>query len=316
MTENKGRKVLDFIETLSSVTMKTFAKNNSDIFDIEEENYTPEYIAEYVKSKKPINRSMVSTFCYYINLYAKYIGSEKLSKAVLAIDKTALYKEIGQTAKRFISKNEFDEIYELINVNYELNSLYKKTMLRCVWEGMFSSSLDVLKNLRASDIHGNVITLRTDSGEVYDLEVSQTLADDLVTLSNTFTRERVNRHGYFDIAVDGKYHDSCFKVENRGGTDFDRTMTQTCWYTLRELANTYIGSRFCHAKQIFVSGIMYRISIKLKEAGIDLYDAFSYDCKDKLATKIIMDEMHRCNYNKTLRSLKEVVDGYLDNFVI
>lgn len=314
MTENNGRKLIDFMETLTTPTLKAIAKKNSDLISIEEENYTTEYIKEYIKSKKHISVASVITFCYFINLYARYIGSSKLEQAVSGIDKNALWKEIGANAKRFISHEEFKEIYDLIDMGYETNTLFKKTIFRCVWEGMFSSSLDIFKNLRATDVNGNVLTLRTDDGVVYDLEVSNELAKDLIELSKNNTWERANRYGYFNVPAIGIYPDSCFKLENRKGVIDTENTKHVYWRIIRDISNNYIQSPHCHAKQIFFSGIMYRIALKLKNEGISLDDAFAYDCKDRLASKIIIDELRRCNVTTLPRSFKETVDGYLDNF--
>ena len=197
-----------------------------------------------------------------------------------------------------------------------MKTLFKKTIFRCVWEGVFSSSLDVFKNLRAEDIHETTITLRTDDGIVYDLKVTQELSDNLIELSKNHAWERSNRYGYFNVPAVGLYPDSCFKIENRKGIVDAENTKHVYWRIIREISNTYIQSPHCHAKQIFFSGIMYRIALKLKSEGISLDEAFAYDCKDRLATKIIIDELRRCNVTTLPRSFKETVDGYLDSFKI
>ena len=85
-------------------------------------------------------------------------------------------------------------------------------------EGIYNDDMSVIKNLRASDIKGNMVTLREDSGHSYDIEVSEEFAIDLKELSYIDTWERKNRYGLCKIKIEGLYSDSCFKVENRKGS--------------------------------------------------------------------------------------------------
>jgi hypothetical protein len=173
--------------------------------------------------------------------------------------------------------------------------------------------MSVVKNLRASDIHDNIITLHEDSGNTHKLEISAQLADDLKELGLINTWERKNRYSVCQIKTTGLYYDSCFKVENRNGST-EYSYRYSYYRMLRKISKEYLEYNLLPL-QLYVSGIMYRIGIKFKEHNIDMQDAFADHNRDKLVGKIIADELTRCNCDTEIRNFREIVKGHLDIFV-
>jgi len=91
--------------------------------------------------------------------------------------------------------------------------MYYKSLFRSLYEGIYSDDMSVLKNLRATDINNNIVTLREDNGNTYQMQIPADLADNLLQLpSEPFLRR--NRNATFPITVSGVYNDSCFKIEH------------------------------------------------------------------------------------------------------
>ena len=66
--------------------------------------------------------------------------------------------------------------------------------------------------------------------------------------------------------------------------------------------------------QIYISGIMHRIGLKLNEQGIIIEDAFSEHNRDRRVGQIIADELLRCNCNMEVKNFRQMIKGHLDTF--
>lgn len=257
-------------------------------------------------------KSIIGT-CYIIGLYARDTNDRDLIQMIQNIDKNRLWKKAKPNAPRkFISHNTFEETYHDIGMFEEYNTTYYQTLFRCIYEGVYSDNLDVIKNLKASDIHGNTVTLHEDNGRSYDMELSDELIDGLKELSNVNTWERNGRFGVCHINLIGESNDTCFKLENRGSQKKDAYRYSYYRY-LRKISKEYIEFNL-QPIHLFVSGIAYRIRVQLEEEGISLEDAFSYGNKDKTVSRIISNELKRCNYSIGANNFREMVKGHLDIF--
>jgi hypothetical protein len=169
-----------------------------------------------------------------------------------------------------------------------------------------------LKNLRASDVHGNIVTLHKDNGDVYDLEISSELAEDLKELGDVNTWERANSFKSYKMDIVGKYPDSCFKVETRKGFFIEERVKNNLYVHLKKMTKKYLDFDL-HPLHIFVSGILYRIGLEMNDNGMHLKDVFT-DGRDKTVVDIIKNELKRCNYNCELVTFKYLVSSHLDVF--
>lgn len=302
-----------FVKSLNAKSTLKVANSAREIGKYDYANCTPMELEQIVLSMKPNSPKAITTICYILGLYAKHLENDNMYRMIQDMDRNAIWLMAKPNApKKFISHTSFENVYHDIGVYEEYNSFYQQTLFRCLYEGIYNDDMSVIKNLRASDVNGRVITLREDSGNVYELEVSDKLADDLKKLGEVDIWERKNRFGTCKIRTTGLHSDSCFKVENRSGSS-EYSYRYTYYRILRKIAKEYLEYNLLPL-QLYVSGIMYRIGLKLKEYDIDLEDAFSYQNKNKLVGKITSDELVRCNCDTEVRNFREIVKGHLDVF--
>ena len=303
----------EFLETIDSPnTRKTF-KSLRSLGDYDYSNCTPEQLEQIILEMKPNTHKAIITICYSLGVYAKYLGDDHLYQMVQGLDRKAIWEKAKPNAtQRFISHSNFEKVYHDIGVYEELNSLYFQTLFRCVYEGIYNDDMSALKNLRASDIRGNVVTLREDNGHEYHLEISSKLAADLKELGDLHTWERKNRYGVFEMPIDGLHHDSCFKVEKRKeGSEY--SYRYSYYRLLRKIAKEYLEYSLLPL-QLYVSGIMYRIQRKLNQSGLWIDYAFAEQNRSRLVGEIIADELARCNYNIEVKAFRQLVKGHLEVF--
>ena len=262
---------------------------------------------------KPNSPKGITTILYVLSLYAKYLKDDRLYNMVQDMDRGALWIMAKPNApKKFISYSQFQETCKDIDLFEEYNSAYICTLFRCLYEGIYSDDMSVIKNLRSSDVNGNVVTLREDNGNSYELQVSDLLAKDLIKLGNINTWSRNNRYGECKIKTTGLYENSCFKVEARGGSE-EYSYRYTYYRILRKISKDYLGYNLLPL-QLYVSGIMHRIKLNLSECDISLEDAFAPKNKNRTVSNVIAEELKRCNCNTEVRNFREIVKGHIDVF--
>lgn len=302
-----------FIETLEAPNTIRVITSLQAIGEHDYTDCTPADLEEIILGMKPNSPKAIITMCWALGLYARYLKDEKLYNMVQELDRNALWvKAKPAAARKFISHSDYKQTCHIISMYEELNALYSEALFRCLYEGIYNDDMSVIKNMRGSDIHGNIITLHEDNGHSYDLEISEDLARDLIELSETVTQDRKNRYGFFQIPVEGVYPDSCFKAEVRKDNS-DYSYRYSYYRVLRKIAKEYLQYNLLPL-QLYISGIMYRIRLKLQENNISLEDAFSGNNRDKIVNKIISDELKRCNYNTDIRNFRQIVKGHLEVF--
>lgn len=303
----------DFINSIELDNTAKVAKSMAAIGDYDYSDISPVELEQIILSMKPNSQKSITTICYVLGLYAKYIQNDNMTYMVRAIDRKALWLRAKPMAsKKFISNNDFNRVCEDIMEHEEHNALYQKTLFSCIYNGIYSDDMSVLKNLRASDIQGNIATIRDDNENEHQLEIPQELADDLKRLSEDNVWWRNNRYGAFSVGIKGLYEDSCFKIEDRSGSS-EYQGRFSYYRILRKISKEYVGHSLLPL-QLYVSGIMNRIDIELNKNGYTLEDAFSDNNKDRLINKIISDELIRTGYNIEVRNFREMVKGHIDVF--
>lgn len=302
-----------FIDSIELDNTAKVAKSMAAIGDYDYSNISPVELEHIILSMKPNSPKHITTICYVLSMFAKFTNNDNMAHMVRAIDRKALWLRAKPMAsKKFISNDDFNRVCAEIIENEEHNALYQKTLFSCIYNGIYSDDMSVLKNLRASDIHGNIVTVRDDNENEHQLEVPQELADDLKRLSEDSVWWRNNRYGAFKVGIKGLYEDSCFKVEDRSGTS-EYQGRFSYYRILRKLSKEYVGYSLLPL-QLYVSGIMYRIGIALNNHGYGIEDAFADNNKDRTINKIISDELIRTGYNIEVRNFREMVKGHIDVF--
>ena len=183
----------------------------------------------------------------------------------------------------------------------------------CIWNGIYSEDLSVIKNLRGSDISDDgMIMLHEDNGHSYKLRVPERFAKDLKQLANISTWQRPNRFGICNVEMRGVYPDSVFKVEHRS-TASNGSYRFSYYSKLRKIAQNYLEHSLLPL-QLFASGLMYRIKIELDKNNIPLEEAFADNSRNKMAHLIIQKELIRCNSSIETTNFRELVKGHLESF--
>lgn len=250
-----------------------------------------------------------------ITKYAEFYGNKefvKVAKQVDPLNVWVLYCESGTKKQRFISKHAFDELIQEFQMAGELNSEYRVALLRCIYEGVWSDDWSVIINLRGSDVHGNVVTVRPDGRESFDLTVSDELAESLVELSRMNYTERQNRFGMFSIQTFGKYHDTCFKLENRKDKEIDRK--QCYWRECKKVYDVVGFEPRIKPRQLYVSGLIYKVKEELEKNGIALEQVFVYKGRHKVGVEIVNKVMEQHGYPYSYVDLSKMVVGHVNSF--
>lgn len=302
-----------FVETLQAQNTIKVVMSLQVIGEYDYSNCTPDKLEQIILGIQPNSPKAIITICYVMSLYAKYLDNQKLYQMIQDMDKNKVWAKAKPNAsKKFISHSLFDEVYHDIGVYEEFNSFYYQTLFRCLYEGIYNDDMSVIKNLRASDIKGNVVELHEDDGNSYELQISNELANGLRELAMYDVWERKNRSGICHIKLSGVYSDSCFKVEFRGGSD-ESSYRYSYYRSLRKISKEYLEYNLLPL-QLYVSGIMYRIGLKLNEYGISFEDAFATHNRDRVVSGIIASELSRCNCKTEVKNFRQMVKGHLDVF--
>lgn len=306
----------NFINTLDTNSAK-FASYYSAIGDADFSECTKEQIEEIILNFKPVNPREITTICSIMGKYADFLGNVAMADIIRSIKRKELWEKAKANApQRYISNKGFNEVCRKILLCEEYNAFYKNVLFRAVYEGIYNEDMSVVKNLRASDIHGNVVTLRDDNGNVRDLEISSDLAKDLIELSMLDKWERQNKHSAFSIPISGEYPDNCFKCETRPlRTKSNYTIQFRNIYhrLLRNIVKEYVDFSLPPSR-LYISGIMYRICRNLKDAGYDAMNAFGERNKNSEVSAIISDELTSSGYTQTVANFKEAIRGHHEIF--
>lgn len=305
---NEQRKMSEERYRLSNWTLSKIGT----IVDVEQLPYMDvNEIIDLVIKLKPTCAKSVTNYLYMIGQYDKFCHNEDAYKTVLGLNRSVLFKQCQEVnhIQKFISNETFEDWVFNIEMHEELNVLYYSSLVRCLYEGIYSDDMSVIKNLRGSDIHGNVVTLREDDGSEYSIEISSGLAEDLFKMSMTDIWERKNRYGTFPVGTEGVYSDSCFKIEHRGGNNYRHS-----YFTrISKMSKAYMDYSI-RPLYLYISGMMYRIKTEIEGQGFDLKFAFIDNNRFPLTCDIVKRELDRCHYLYGQRNFRQIVNGYIDVF--
>lgn len=317
MNENMER-YISSIESLNSQKVIKHVFKKIDVDNIE--HYNLIQIEQLIINATPSSPKEIITMIYVISSYLKWlqeqsiIDNDNAYQIIQSMDKKLLWKKCKPKAKRkFISNEQYQMIIKDIATYEEYNALYYELLFSCIWFGIYSDDLSVIKNLRSRDIGENgVITLQEDNGHIYKLKVPEKLALDLKQLAGINTWQRRNRFGICNVDMRGLHSDSVFKIENRSTASND-SFRFTFYAKLRKIAKEYLEYSLLPL-QLYTSGIMYRVKTELEKSGISLEEAFADNSRNKTAHMIIEKELVRCNSNIELSNFRELVKGHLESF--
>lgn len=312
------------IRAITNVFRRIERAGYSDDFLIQFQS-TPE-IENVILDIHPNSEKNITSICYALSLYAKFlqekgdVPDDSIDRNIHYIQRKVLWEKAKkQVPKRFISHKSYLELIE--ELEYEdLNATYYLSLIRCIYEGAYSDNLSVLYNMRGKDIDidNNRICLHSSYGnesDDYDYELPTDLLVDLHELSHNQYWERLNRFNAYRVMIEGLYPDSCFKIENRNRTEDDGVAFERSYANkMRKILDVY-GYKALKPKQLFVSGVMYRIRLELEKNGYDLKESFSHNNKNREVARIIQNELDRCHYKTKSNLFRQIVNGDIEIFM-
>ena len=313
--------IQEFIDSTESLnTRKVFMHVFKKIDANNIENCTPIQMEQLIIDSQPNSPKSIITIIYVLSAYAKWlqenkiINNDNMLQILQSIDKKILWKKCApQAKKKFISYQDYEQIIKDIATYEEHNALYFELLFACIYAGIYSEDLSVIKNMRSSDIQDNgMITLKEDNKHIYKIKASERLAKDLKQLAAINEWVRPNRFSLCHVDMQGVYSDSVFKVERR--TSNSESSYRFSYYAkLRKISKEYVGHSLLPL-QLYASGIMHRIKVELEKSNIPLEEAFAQNSRNRTAHMIIEKELIRSNSGIEIGNFRELVKGHLDSF--
>lgn len=309
-----------FIESIESDNSKKVAKYALKNVNDNIENYSMMELEKFILDRRPNSQKEIVTVFYILGSYNKWlqeqnlVDNDNLYQMIMSIDKKLLWKKCKPNAKKkFISGEEYQRVVKDIAMYEEYNALYYELLFGCIWNGIYSEDLSVIKNLRSSDISDDgIIMLHEDNGHSYKLKVSERFAKDLKQLASINVWQRPNRFSVCNVEMRGVFPDSVFKVEHR--TSASNGSYRFSYYSkLRKISQNYLEHSLLPL-QLFASGLMHRIKTELERNNIPLEEAFADNARNRTAHLIIEKELIRCNSRIESTNFREMVKGHLECF--
>ena len=309
-----------YIESIESPNTKKVARYALKNVNDDIENYNQLELERFIINRKPNSSKEIITVCYILGVYSKWLyeqsiaDNDNLYQIVSSLDKKLLWKRCKPNAKKkFISGQDYQRVIKDIATYEEYNPLYYELLFSCIWHGLYSDDLSVIKNLRSSNIDDDgIVTLQEDNGHSYKLRIPEKLAKDLKQLASINTWQRPNRFSVCNVELRGVYNDSVFKIEHRK-TAVDDSYRFSYYSKLRKISKEYLEHSLLPL-QLFASGVMHRIKGELEKNNITLEEAFADKSRNKAAYTIIEKELIRTNSNIEPTNFRELVKGHLNSF--
>ena len=314
--------IQDYISSIESENSRKVAqyvfKRINATSDIE--NYGVLQMEQLILSAKPASIKEITTIVYILSAYFKWlykegiVGSDDAHQLVQSLNKKLIWDKAKPHArKKFISAEQYKQIVKDIATYEEYNALYFELLFSCIYHGIYSDDMSVLKNLRRSDIQEDgIVTLREDNSHVYKIKIPEKLAEDLIHLSTINEWVRPNRFGICHVSMRGVYSDSVFKIEHRSSS-VDDAYKFSYYAKLRKISKEYVGYSL-QPLHLYASGIMHRIKKELDKKDITLERAFSEQPREHITHLIIQKELTRTNSNIEIPNFRELVKSHLDVF--
>ncbi len=301
----------EFILSIPSVKSQEVYKSYSSLGEFDYTNCDVGLVENAILNTNPKSTKSITTACNILKKYAEYLGNKNLLRIVNSIDRKELWiKAKPDELQKFISHKQLEWICHDISLREELNALYYETLFMAIYEGIYSKDMSVLKNLRAKDIEDNKVTLNPDVRESYTLNISKELANNLRKLSKVTTWDQTARSGDIHLSLVGDFEDTCFKTVQRT----NKNEPAFYYRRIRKIASVYVEYPL-RPYELFVSGLVYRISEELKANGITLQEAFSTHYRSPKVRNVFVNELSRCHYSNTVSNFREMIMNYLDVFL-
>ena len=264
----------------------------------------------------PTNARSISCYLNMLRRYAAYVGHERFIEISKGIDTTTIWNQYNTSSdrkRRYLSHSEFQSMLFNMQMEDVMNVNYYITLMQAIYEGIYSDDMSALTNMRGQDVRGNIVIVRCDNKEPFELEITSDLAERLRELAELNRWERKNRSGEFTVAIEGNYPDSCFKVENRNYV-VDRDYKDCYYRYIRKVVEMTELDFPLRAKNLYISGIMHRVKEQLESKGMTLEQTFAFKRRWGDDVEIVRKELERVHYPYVYRDFTKLVTGYIADF--
>lgn len=309
-----------YLDTISNDTSRRVAKRYKGIEEFDFETCTENDLRNLILSMQPHCLKEFDTIKNNIKSWIKYKYPTNVFDRISdmfkleLLDREKLWEVVKpKTSRKFISHKQYLQILQDIDFHDEANPEYNQALFMSIYEGLYNRSYEVTWNLRGSDVNNNIATIRYNNGDEWDIHISGKLNNILKIISDSYTLMRHNHFGYYSVPAFGMYYDSCFKVEQITSKQNAIHRKEIYNARIRKIAKQYVGYSLT-AQQLYISGIMYRIGLKLKDYGISFQEAFKLNSKNKIVGEILKEEFERINAPLMTNNFRENVRGFLDVF--
>lgn len=256
---------------------------------------------------KPQSKREIIMICYTLSKYALYTDNEYAHMMIKNLNKNRIWEKNKKNAySPFINYTDFKRIINIIK--NDDNGVYLSSLFSVLYYGLYDKKLHLIRNLRKTDIKDNKIT--TPDGR--DLFIPSDLQGNLIELSESNTYYSHNRFGSFERPTIGIYDDCCFKMIEGRNYNPDKSYRFSYFQKLRYMCDL-CGIKMT-ANNIFISGVLYRLYLRLKKEGIKFSEVFKYNARNKLYSKIIKDELKYSGLNVTIGNFRQQTLGCIDLF--
>ena len=238
-----------------------------------------------------------STFMNAFKAFAKYLEDMRLLMDLEKINIDDARDRIrSSSTKRYLTHDEYLDLLHVVEVSENFNELFYVTMFMCIYEGLFAEGFRTLAELRKQDVDGTTVTLHFEDGTTHKIEVSLTLAQNLIELADCKVWERFGRYGnILTMQTEGHYPDSVFKIASRASKSNKVNIEAILMRKYSKLRNDYGFPS--NPSQLFYSGMIHRASIACKEqTGLDYIEIFNDLKYRQLVNSLINNELIRCRY--------------------
>lgn len=300
-------------KSIVSIFNKYIAKGYNDDLLV---GITQEDLIKLISILEPKSLREIKTICNALSVYARNTNNGEAYNVIKNLNKQELFENIkGTVPEIYISYEQYLEVLNKIDEDMELhNKLYYKTLLACMYEGIYKDDYTVLMNLRKSDVREDSVILHDENG-AYELTIPEYLAEYLRELAGVDCWIRIHKNGsVYNNATEGcKYADSIFKIIKSKSHNDDKTYRNAYLKRWRDIKTRYLNSAI-KPENIYISGIMHRIKEMLEDNNITIDYAFQKNQRDKKVTAIIKNELERCHSDLDVRAFRVKVKGHIEVF--
>lgn len=231
-------------------------------------------LREMIIKCNPLNEEQIIYIIFLIRRYNQELKNDNVVTYVNNINAKELWEKCktinGQ--KKFLSYFDLEVLTFQIMGDDFLNPIYFVGLIRSIYEGIYNNDLEILKNLNYSSIKTNRVEIIDNRGKLFSIPISEELYWILKDLSKIGVY-RKNAKGIFRIKDDriAPMKESCFKIEKYSNNG--KAYSLSYYKKLNIIKQKYNLYSFL-PKDIYTSGLIYRIKLEIEKEGFNLKTVF------------------------------------------